>query len=60
MPACLPHGNSPAETAKKYSQAVWWVNSASYSIRDAVADGAVVPLLYEGRHHVIEVNDTTD
>jgi type I restriction enzyme R subunit len=28
-----------------------------YSITDAVADGAVVPLLYEGRHNVIEVNE---
>ena len=28
-----------------------------YSINDAVADGAVVPLLYEGRHNLIEVND---
>jgi type I restriction enzyme R subunit len=28
-----------------------------YSITDAVADGAVVPLLYEGRHHLIEVNE---
>jgi len=28
-----------------------------YSITDAVADGAVVPLLYEGRHNLIEVND---
>lgn len=27
-----------------------------YTIRDAVADGAVVPLLYEGRHHHIETN----
>lgn len=28
-----------------------------YSITDAVDDGAVVPLLYEGRHNLIEVND---
>lgn len=28
-----------------------------YSITDAVADGAVVPLLYEGRHNLIEVNE---
>ncbi|MFA5298887.1 MAG: restriction endonuclease subunit R, partial [Lutibacter sp.] len=28
-----------------------------YSITDAVADKAVVPLLYEGRHNLIEVND---
>lgn len=28
-----------------------------YSINDAVADGAVVPLLYEGRHNLIEVNE---
>jgi len=28
-----------------------------YSINDAVADGAVVPLLYEGRHNLIELND---
>jgi len=28
-----------------------------YSIIDAVADGAVVPLLYEGRHNLIEVNE---
>ena len=27
-----------------------------YSITDAVADKAVVPLLYEGRHNLIEVN----
>lgn len=28
-----------------------------YSITDAVNDGAVVPLLYEGRHNLIDVND---
>lgn len=28
-----------------------------YSITDAVADKAVVPLLYEGRHNLIEVNE---
>lgn len=28
-----------------------------YSITDAVEDKAVVPLLYEGRHNVIEVNE---
>ena len=28
-----------------------------YSITDAVNDKAVVPLLYEGRHNLIEVND---
>ncbi|WP_417430368.1 type I restriction endonuclease subunit R [Halpernia sp.] len=28
-----------------------------YSITDAVEDKAVVPLLYEGRHNIIEVND---
>jgi len=28
-----------------------------YSITDAVADGAVVPLLFEGRHNLIEVNE---
>lgn len=28
-----------------------------YSITDAVADGAVVPLLYEGRHNLIQVNE---
>ncbi len=28
----------------------------AYTIRDAVEDGAVVPLLYEGRHHHIEAN----
>lgn len=28
-----------------------------YSISDAVADGAVVPLLYEGRHNVMNVNE---
>lgn len=28
-----------------------------YSITDAVADGTVVPLLYEGRHNLIEVNE---
>ena len=28
-----------------------------YSITDAVADKAVVPLLYEGRHNMIEVNE---
>ncbi|MEP0938199.1 MAG: HsdR family type I site-specific deoxyribonuclease [Ekhidna sp.] len=28
-----------------------------YSITDAVADGAVVPLLYEGRHNLIDVNE---
>ncbi len=28
-----------------------------YSITEAVKDGAVVPLLYEGRHNLIEVNE---
>ena len=28
-----------------------------YTVRDAVADGAVVPLLYEGRHNLITVNE---
>ncbi|WP_164223905.1 hypothetical protein, partial [Stenotrophomonas maltophilia] len=28
-----------------------------YSITDAVEDKAVVPLLYEGRHNIIEVNE---
>lgn len=28
-----------------------------YSIKDAVEDKAVVPLLYEGRHNVMEVNE---
>jgi type I restriction enzyme R subunit len=28
-----------------------------YSIKDAVADKAVVPLLYEGRHNLMEVNE---
>jgi type I restriction enzyme R subunit len=28
-----------------------------YSITDAVEDGAVVPLLYEGRHNLIQVNE---
>lgn len=28
-----------------------------YSITEAVEDGAVVPLLYEGRHNLIEVNE---
>lgn len=27
-----------------------------YAINDAVADGAVVPLLYEGRHNIMDVN----
>jgi type I restriction enzyme, R subunit len=29
-----------------------------YSITDAVEDNAVVPLLYEGRHNLIEVNES--
>lgn len=29
-----------------------------YTVGDAVADGAVVPLLYEGRHNRIQVNET--
>ena len=29
-----------------------------YSITDAVEDKAVVPLLYEGRHNLIEVNES--
>lgn len=28
-----------------------------YSIKDAVADKAVVPLLYEGRHNIMQVNE---
>ena len=30
----------------------------AYTITDAVKDGAVVPLLYEGRHHHIEANQS--
>lgn len=28
-----------------------------YTVKDAVEDGAVVPLLYEGRHNVIKLNE---
>lgn len=38
-------------TAKKFGGII-----DVYSIKDAVADKAVVPLLYEGRHNVMEVN----
>ncbi|MBL9153303.1 MAG: type I restriction endonuclease subunit R [Verrucomicrobiales bacterium] len=33
-----------------------FIREATYTIRDAVADEAVVPLLYEGRHILQEVN----
>ena len=33
-----------------------FIEDATYTIRDAVADKAVVPLLYEGRHVLQEVN----
>ncbi|MNP98393.1 Type-1 restriction enzyme R protein [compost metagenome] len=39
-------------TAKKFGGLI-----DVYSITDAVADKAVVPLLYEGRHNLIEVNE---
>lgn len=29
----------------------------AYTVKDAVEDGAVVPLLYEGRHNVISLNE---
>ena len=39
-------------TAKQFGGLI----EPAYTIRDAVKDGAVVPLLYEGRHHHIEAN----
>ncbi len=39
-------------TAEKFGGLI----EPAYTIRDAEADGAVVPLLYEGRHHKLEVN----
>ena len=39
-------------TAKKFGGLI-----DTYSIKDAVEDKAVVPLLYEGRHNVLEVNE---
>lgn len=39
-------------TAKKFGGLI-----DTYSIKDAVEDKAVVPLLYEGRHNVLDVNE---
>ena len=33
------------------------IGEAVYPIRQAVADGAVLPLLYEGRHHLFQVQE---
>lgn len=40
-------------TAKKF----WWIIEPSYTVDMAVADKAVVPLLYEGRHSAQSVNE---
>lgn len=47
-----PLMNKEKSTANKFGGLI-----DVYSITDAVEDGAVVPLLYEGRHNLIEVNE---
>ncbi|MDX2286071.1 MAG: HsdR family type I site-specific deoxyribonuclease [Bacteroidia bacterium] len=41
-------------TAEKFGGII---GEAVYTIRQAVADGAVLPLLYEGRHHLFQVQE---
>lgn len=41
-------------TAQKFGGII---SEAVYTIRQAVDDGAVVPLLYEGRHNIFDVNE---
>ncbi|MBR9920309.1 MAG: type I restriction endonuclease subunit R [Bacteroidetes bacterium] len=41
-------------TAQKFGGII---SEATYTIRQAVKDGAVVPLLYEGRHNLFDVNE---
>ena len=41
-------------TAQKFGGII---SEATYAIRQAVKDGAVVPLLYEGRHNLFDVNE---
>ncbi len=43
--------NEERNTAKRFGGLI-----DIYAINDAVADGAVVPLFYEGRHNVMDVN----
>lgn len=40
-------------TAKKFGGYI----GKAYTVKDAVEDGAVVPLLYEGRHNLITLNE---
>ncbi|MCB9324009.1 MAG: type I restriction endonuclease subunit R [Lewinellaceae bacterium] len=40
-------------TARKFGGYI----GKAYTVKDAVADGAVVPLLYEGRHNLITLNE---
>ncbi|NJC28179.1 type I restriction endonuclease subunit R [Neolewinella antarctica] len=47
-----PLSKKEKNTAKKFGGLI-----DSYTVRQAVADGAVVPLLYEGRLPVMEVNE---
>lgn len=47
-----PLMKSEKNTAKKFGGVI-----DEYTIKDAVEDGAVVPLLYEGRHNSMTVNE---
>lgn len=49
-----PLMRSEKNTARQFGGLI----EPAYTIRDAVEDGAVVPLLYEGRHHHIEANSS--
>ena len=49
-------GTPLMKTEKNTARQFGGLIEPAYTIGDAVKDGAVVPLLYEGRHHIIEVN----
>jgi type I restriction enzyme R subunit len=48
-----PLMNKEKNTAKKFGGYI----GKAYTVTDAVEDGAVVPLLYEGRHNLMTINE---
>lgn len=48
-----PLMNKEKNTAKKFGGYI----GKAYTVNDAVEDGAVVPLLYEGRHNLMTINE---
>ncbi len=57
MPASWPLPAPPLMKKEKSTAAKFGGLIDIYSIKDAVEDKAVVPLLYEGRHNIMEVNE---